>query len=403
MSRLKPPALENDIGIGCYKTDTEGIGGRIKQKPEEFIVEEVTPEGIVLEIGKNAITTPAGRLGPYLHCTLEKRNWDTMRAVKEIAGRLGISQKRVGYAGTKDKRALTTQRISVYGKTIEDVSAVYLADITLRDFEYEDDGIGLGSLGGNRFTIVVRGIMLDEGTARGRIEAVSNGIASGVPNFFGVQRFGTTRPITHLVGREMVKGNIEGAVMIYLTMAFDEENSEASACRKELAETRDIKAALKNFPRNMGYELAMLNHLAARPGDYAGAIMALPLGLGKMFVHAYQSYVFNRSLSRYIEAGLAVERLPLVGFESILDEYTAMILDEENVTPAEFRIRGMRDYSSKGDIRDCYEPVEGFKLIEIRPDEAAGEGNAAVLRFTLRPGAYATTLLREFMKNEYWK
>ncbi|MBM3309759.1 MAG: tRNA pseudouridine(13) synthase TruD, partial [Candidatus Altiarchaeales archaeon] len=133
-----------------------------------------------------------------------------------------------------------------------------------------------------------------------------------------------------------------------------------------------------------------------------GALRALPEGLSKMFVHAYQSYIFNKSLSRYIEEDLIVERLPLVGFESRPDELTEKILAEEKVSAEDFRVKGFSQLSSKGELRDCFELMQDFKLDEIGKDELNGGANKVSLTFSLRPGVYATTLLREYMKNEYW-
>ena len=402
MNRLKPPNLEQAIGIECYKTQTNGIGGRIKQNIEDFIVEEITPEGIVLEAGKQSVKNLSEKPGLFVHCTLEKKNWDTMRAVKEIARRLGTSQKRVGYAGTKDKKAITTQRISIERVSIEDLKNISIKDITLRDFNYADDNIGLGCLVGNRFTIMIRSVALDDGEIKTMVDEISQSLASGFPNFFGVQRFGTTRPITHLVGREILRGDFEEAVLIYLAKVFEGENNESLEARRILSETKDFKDALKRFPKHLNYEVSMLNHLASNPEDYRGALRILPDGLKKMFVHAYQSYIFNKSLSKYIERDLVVERLPLAGFESQLDEFTEKILAEEGVSMEDFRVKGFSQLGSKGELRDCFECMQDFKLAGIDKDELNEGKNKVALTFSLRPGVYATTLLREYMKNEYW-
>ncbi|MFH1125846.1 MAG: tRNA pseudouridine(13) synthase TruD [Candidatus Altiarchaeota archaeon] len=401
MGELKPPELERLIGIECYKTDVEGIGGRLKQQPEDFVVEEITQDGIILEVGKESIKD-LSHSGGFVHCTLEKINWDTMRAVKEIARSLRVSQKRIGYAGTKDKKAVTTQRISISGVTIEDLQKISLKDLTLRDFAYQDDNIGLGNLRGNRFTITIRGIDMEGDEIESAVSANSSSLASGFPNFFGVQRFGVQRPITHLVGREIIRGNFERAVSIYLSEVFEGENSEAVEARRLLSETGDFKDALKNFPRNLGYEISMLNHLAVKPFDFKGALRVLPKGLSRMFVHGYQSYIYNKSLSRYIKRDIVVERLPLAGFESQVDEITQEVLEEEGVKLEEFRVKGMSELGSRGELRDCFIGVDDFILSCVGSDELNEGRCKAVVRFSLPAGAYATTLLREYMKNEYW-
>ncbi len=402
MSEIKPPELERFIGIEVYKSKTDGIGGRIKQIPEDFIVEEINPEGNILEIGKSGNFTREQISGEYLHFTLQKRNWDNILAIKEISKRLGISYKRFGFAGTKDKRALTTQRVSVRDVSGENLKKVNINDITLGNFEYGNEGINLGDLWGNRFAITIRDLKCDREILEVRIKAIMGEIASGVPNFFGVQRFGTTRPITHLVGKEILGGNFENAVMIYLIKNFEEETEETRKAREFLRETNDFKEGLKIFPKYLSYELAILNHLVKKPTDFVGALRKLPKKLRWMFVHAYQGFIFNKALSDYISRGIIVEKLPLVGYETGIDEITNEILDDEKITMEDFKISAMPELSSKGIYRDCFVEVRDFEILSIDNDELNNGKNKIIIKFLLSKGNYATTVVREFMKNRYW-
>lgn len=402
MSEIKPPELERFIGIEVYKSKTDGIGGRIKQIPEDFIVEEINPEGNILEIGKSGNFTREQISGEYLHFTLQKRNWDNILAIKEISKRLGISYKRFGFAGTKDKRALTTQRVSVRDVSGENLKKVNINDITIGNFEYGNEGINLGDLWGNRFAITIRDLKCDREILEVRIKAIMGEIASGVPNFFGVQRFGTTRPITHLVGKEILGGNFENAVMIYLIKNFEEETEETRKAREFLRETNDFKEGLKIFPKYLSYELAILNHLVKKPADFVGALRKLPKKLRWMFVHAYQGFIFNKALSEYINRGIIVEKLPLVGYETGIDEITNEILDDEKITMEDFKISAMPELSSKGIYRDCFVEVKDFNILDISDDELNTGRNKIKIQFSLSKGNYATTVVREFMKNRYW-
>lgn len=402
MSEIKPPELERFIGIEVYKSKTDGIGGRIKQIPEDFIVEEINPEGNILEIGKSGNFTREQISGEYLHFTLQKRNWDNILAIKEISKRLGISYKRFGFAGTKDKRALTTQRVSVRDVSGENLKKVNINDITIGNFEYGNEGINLGDLWGNRFAITIRDLKCDREILEVRIKAIMGEIASGVPNFFGVQRFGTTRPITHLVGKEILGGNFENAVMIYLIKNFEEETEETRKAREFLRETNDFKEGLKIFPKYLSYELAILNHLVKKPADFVGALRKLPKKLRWMFVHAYQGFIFNKALSDYISRGIIVEKLPLVGYETGIDEITNEILDDEKITMEDFKISAMPELSSKGIYRDCFVEVRDFEILNISDDELNTGKKKIILQFSLSKGNYATTVVREFMKNRYW-
>ena len=401
MDEIKPPELEQELGMEVYASRTEGIGGRIKQIPEDFIVEEITPDGKILEIGNKGIENKNQEEKEYVHFTLQKYNWDTMKAIKEISRRLGISHKRFGFAGTKDKRALTTQRVSLWNKKIEDLERVRIKDIKLKDFRYEDERINLGDLLGNRFTVVIRNLGYDEEIIRERISSLMNELKGQIPSFFGVQRFGTVRPITHLVGKEILKKNFKGAVMIYLSMEFEGEDEEVKEVRKTLRETGDFRETLKNFPKHLGYENAMLNFLVKEreKENFIGALRKLPKKLRQMFIHAYQAYIFNKSLSEYIKRGIVVERLPLVGYKTEIDEITSRILNEEGISQEDFRVDSMPELSSKGEYMNCFAIVENLEIINIGDDELNEGKKRLTIRFSLGKGNYATVFLREVMKS----
>src|SRR5690606_4181151 len=99
--------------------------------------------------------------GPYLVCRLTKTNWELQRAVKEIAKRLGISHRRIAWAGTKDKNAVTTQFISIYDLAPEAVGQVQLEDISLEVVGRSQHPLTLGRLVGNRFDIIIRDCILE--------------------------------------------------------------------------------------------------------------------------------------------------------------------------------------------------------------------------------------------------
>jgi tRNA pseudouridine13 synthase len=385
MGKLIPPVQDLYIGMEEYKSSGEGIGGRIKESPGDFRVAEVTATGKVLDFEKDEAGD--GNPGDYTHFTLVKENWETLRALKEIAKRVGVSQDRFAFAGTKDKHALTAQRVSAYRVQIERLRQVRLKDITLKDFSYADENLGLGSLWGNKFDVVVRGVC--DGSNE-RITAIASDVEPGFPNYYGHQRFGDVRPITHEVGKLMLKGDFEAAVMTYVSRSFEGEDEDTMRLRQKLATSRDFKEALESFPMHLGYEKAILNHLVQVPGDWVGAIRQLPKNLQRMFVHAYQSHVFNRALSECIRRSLTVEKLPLVGVEVPPDPISAHILEADGIKPQDFRLMGMGELRSKGEYRSCFEPA--FDLAWSL------HGDFASFSFRLPKGCYATVFLREFMK-----
>jgi tRNA pseudouridine13 synthase len=311
-----------------------------------------------------------------------------MRALKEISQRLGVSRDRFQFAGTKDKRAITAQRVSAYKIPIERLKGISIKDITLKDFTYADENLGLGSLQGNRFSITVRGV---SGTAKELIEVTSAQLEAGFPNFYGHQRFGDVRPITHEVGKLMIKGDFEAAVMTYLGKSFEDEAPDTKVLRDKLAATKGFDAALKDFPTNLGYEKALLNHLVQHPEDWQGAIRTFPRSLQKMFIHAYQSHVFNRALSECMRRSLSIEKLPLVGLDVPADGISARIIEADGIKTEDFKLRGMSELASKGEYRDTYSVAGEFTY--------RTEDGVAVFEFSLPKGNYATVFLREFMKN----
>ncbi len=396
-----PPELEKVTGLLAYRSKTQGIGGKIKKIPEDFVVEEICPDGKVLAVNDESKIDESEKK-EYVHFTLLKYNWDTMRALKEISKRVRVSRKRLGFAGTKDKRAITTQRVSVWKVPIEELIKVQIKDIGIRNPVYADDRINLGDLWGNRFTMTIREIPLSENEIHEQLNETVQQLDGKIPSFFGLQRFGIQRPITHLVGKEILRKNFKEAVMIYLAKTFPEEGEEAGKARKFLSETGDFREAINLFPKYLGYERMMMDSLIHTPTDFIGALRKLPKKLRWMFVHAYQAYIFNRALSSYLMEGKEIDKLPLVGYESEIDEITEKIMEEEEIKKEEFLVKEMPEMSSKGEYRQTFIEFKDFEISKIEKDELSETGNKAVIKFSLSKGNYATVLLRELMKNEYW-
>jgi tRNA pseudouridine13 synthase len=416
---MKPSTfpLERDLGIHWYASDAEGIGGRLRTTAEDFLVEEIPPERKQTS-------------GPFLICRLTKKNWELQHAVKEIAKRLGISHRRIGWAGTKDRNAVTTQWLSLYNVTPEQAAAVYLKDITLEPIGQSNEALSLGDLLGNRFDIMIRDP--DPTDLAGRVCSVSETVAAGVPNYFGLQRFGAIRPVTHRVGEWILKGDYEQAVLTYVGMEFPGEPEETKAIRSAFSATRDPAPALHALPVQMNYERAMLHHLAERPGDYAGALQVLPPKLLSMFVSAFQSYLFNLALSRRLDDGYALDdpqagdrllfangrtdtvtaancsavkihlkrgRCTIALFMPGKEKFEAKTPGEQATETllAEYRISPEDFARASVFVRTKYEGA--WRPVALRTEiQSAIEEGSLRLRFALPPGHYATTVCREFMK-----
>jgi tRNA pseudouridine13 synthase len=445
---MQVPPLEKKLGIETYVTQSPSIGGRIRQLLDDFTVEELLVDGSLAEVSPPVeAQEPVGE-GRYLICILVKRRWDTFLAVREVAEKLRIKGKRIRFAGIKDTKALTAQHISIQGVSPNRVSEIKIKDITVYPVRFSKSRIYSQLIQGNRFHITIRGIINPPSVIEERVKDIQNEIAGlgGVPNFFGHQRFGTIRPNTHQVGKHLVKGDVEKAALAFLAEPSLHEHPEAREARERLQDTRDFKEALARFPRFLRYERFMLNHLTKYPRDFVGAFRELPRRLRKLFVQAYQSYLFNRFLSERmrrnillnepqigdyiikldehglptddydqvtaqnlqtmeetIEEGKTCIAAPLVGTMQLPSgglqgEIEQKILETENLALEDFQLSFMPEATAEGRVRAVLNPVWNLVQEEMSADVENRDMQMIKLGFSLNRGSYATVLLREFMK-----
>ncbi len=388
-----------------FCTKSPGIGGRIRQKIEDFVVEELPPTETLHETLQ---TKRYGKeVGHEKHTVfwLEKFNWDTNQAIKEIARKLHISVSRIGIAGTKDKRAVTRQRVSVYGLAPHEVDKIHVEGLRLYNFEESDRKIQLGENGGNKFIITIRGIELSKDETEKGLKNIFKELDKGIPNVFGPQRFGEVRELTHLVGFEMLKSNFEQACKIYLALAFKDEPEEAIKARKVLWQSWGTKTAyskaLNMFPMRLRYERAMLDYLQQHPRDFGGVIRRLPKRLRKMFINAVQSWIWNIVVEKIWNNG--VGRVKLVGHNTKLgkspeDELIKAELKQFKLSAAHFRMKGMPEMATSGGERDVLLFPKNLSIVDVSNDEINIGKTKATVSFDLPSGSYATVVLKEIMK-----
>lgn len=411
---------EKIIGTEYYITDSLGTGGVLRKTPEDFTVKEI--------YGEKKMTG-----GPYLICELEKRNWELQRAVKEISKRLGISHRRIGWAGTKDKNAVTTQLISLYNIDEERISALSIKDMVLKPVGRANAQLSLGELKGNGFGITISDCECSRDEMNSAAEECRIAGEKGIiPNYYGIQRFGAARPVSHLAGLEILKGNYESAVACYVGMSFPDEKPETREARDIYYKNRDPVEGLNVIPVFLRYERAMLHHLTEKPGDYQGALKVLPPKLLSMLVSACQSYIFNRALSHRIGSGTGLNEI-VTGDRIIFSDGKEDIADEKNINTAKVHMRrgrcmpaifmpGSEDYRVCGETDTFIEEImaelgidrESYRIaaaltetsfkgntrpVAIKADISYEISESSLkLDFTLPPGHYATTVCREIMK-----
>ena len=419
---------ESELGLEVFLTpDIPGIGGKLRKAPEDFQVDEIS------------ILPPESPDGRYVVARVWHRNWEANRLIRRLSTNLRISRAKVGFAGTKDGRSVATQLMS-FDAPIDAVKALQIPDVQVTDAYTAKRMISIGDLKGNVFRVKVSETRHDVdgpetcAAVRARLDA-----AGGFPNFFGIQRFGSIRPITHLIGKDLVRGDPEAAVMRYAANPMEDEASDANDARRALQQTRDFERAFREFPQKLTFERTLISHMKDNPGDYLGALKTLPKNLLMMFVHAYQSYLFNRILSERIRSGMSLQEPevgdmvlplskmnvpdhdnPILVTEDNLEKATRnaregkafvsgliygteapfaegrmgrierKVIESESIQKMDFQIVGLREASSKGIRREVLAPYRDLQ-IEFGDDEA-------VFKFALNKGCYATTLLREFMK-----
>jgi tRNA pseudouridine13 synthase len=335
-----------------YSTaELPGVGGQLKAEPAHFVVEEIP-------------LYEAGGSGAHLYVSLTREGWTTKRMADALADLFGVNRRAVGFAGLKDRNARCTQTFSLPGLAPEDAERIEPAlPFQVNWARQHSNKLKVGHLLGNRFRITVTDLAVPPEEALARGQAIASAIAQrGVPNFFGPQRF----------GRE--GGNVE----------------------------KGRTALLGQGPRRDPW-------------------------LAKLLVSAYQSHLFNRYLVRRIEVGLfgqviagdvckkaetggmfevqdpAVEQPryaageiaftgPIYGKKMWAAKGQAAALEAGVLAEAELSDEDLRRARVDGTRRPARLWLPVIELM-------AGVQGLQVA-FTLPKGAYATVVLREFIKSE---
>lgn len=444
------PEIDRLLGIDVYATQTNGVGGKIRSVTEDFQVEEILVDGSKAHIVPSGEEVQA--LGAslerrrHLFCVLVKQNWDTFLAAKNVAIQLGLGQNSLQIAGIKDAKAITAQYVTIENLMMADIAKVNVKGVQIRPVGYLHNPMSVFYLLGNHFKIKITNITKDQIVINEQVNQTIKEVTQfgGIPNFYGHQRFGTTRPITHFVGKAIIEGNFEEAVLLFLAKPSPDEHPESRQVRTELQQTHDFKTALEHYPKQLRYERLMLKYLNENPNEFAKAFNVLPLKLQVLFVQAYQSYLFNRFLSERIKSGLPINKaevgdfivgvertglpmvnmsqivtaqnqtkaneaiatgkmrlaLPIVGFKQklssgIMGELEQRVLQQEGVNMNGFYVTINSKLGGKGSLRTALTPVQNFRSLGI---SESVNGLTISLEFMLLRGCYATVLLREIIK-----
>ena len=416
------PDIDKHIGIYLYSTPTiitANIDANIRDGYDSFIVEEV------IDLGSLSISGTRDDVHRYPLFRLIKRGIDTTHALREIQLKYNI---RLKVLGLKDASALTTQYAIASKSTTYD-TVLLTKHCRLELIGYTDVMLSKRHLLGNKFHIkfklrsknIINELVNMLNTVKDYVKGRK------VANFYGYQRFGSVRAVTHLVGKAIVKRAFNDAVNTLLTYTTEYESSEHKSIRITLMNNSLSKDLVESMPNTMDIERLVARELL-KSSDPIRALRALPVEVRRLFVEAYQAYIFNRTLSNALINGYDISRVsdgdvyfimhngrlgdikvanahaddnaivavPLVGYASRLKGRFGMliqdVLKDEGISIKDFYIKEMQEVSIEGGFR----PAPLLLLSDIKYDLI--DGDTISLSFGLHKGSYATILLREVIK-----
>ena len=323
---------------------------KIKHKPEYFIVKEIS----------NVKLMDKGEFAVFL---LKKTNYNTIDVIKRIANFLKIKQRQIGYGGNKDKVAITEQYISVPNRLKDKLNKFELKDVELKFVGYTNESLFLGDLIGNKFEIVISD--LSEDKVNQFIAKYGEQDKIKIINYFGEQRFSRNNSD---IGKALVKGNFKLALEL-------------------IGDT------------NNGLSKEFKSYLDKNKNDYVGALKLVPDKLLKLFVHAYQSFMWNYVVKIFIDDNVVSKlkniNIPLLGFGSeIHDELNTIyseIMSKESISQRDFIIKALPHLSQEGAERDLFVFAEDFKILEQANEKIK-------VCFKLKKGSYATEVVRQVLE-----
>ncbi len=389
------PKIDSDLGISLYATKSVGTGGTIKKSNDDFKVKELLSEKALKTISNDH------GLSVYI---LKKNGIDTSHALSDVEKRFGLVLKSLGL---KDANAVTEQY--VFSKTIsKSFETIQGKNYSLKRLGFVKKPLSKKDMIGNHFEI--------------KVENPSNHISDfneyeKILNFFGYQRFGSKRPITHLVGKAIIQNDYQAALDLLLNYSSQYDTEENNANRKIIAERTSELSVIDKIPKSMDIEITLLKKLS-KTKDLKIVIRSIPLHMRRFYIQAYQSYIYNKTLSLAFDYGeelfsakegdVCFDRnyilgkfqndpsqmlaIPLVGHsyfkKTRFDFYIQKILDEEEVSLNDFFIKDFQEISIEGGFRNAIIQCNNFQI------------NDNIVKFHLSRGSYATIILREILKPE---
>jgi tRNA pseudouridine13 synthase len=384
---------------------------KLKVRPEDFIVEELT-------------TIPVMHRGPYTLVRLTKRYWNTLDAIDYIARHTSIPCQRFARAGLKDRYALSTQYLTIKGPWRK---AFRAKNIQITPVGYTDQPMSAQFMRGNRFSITLRDCSTKE------LYCIENNAsqvrAHGFVNYFDEQRFGSARHKKGFFARSLMRKHYEGALKLLLCYPYKEDGKQERQfkryCNEHWGHWREC------LPRTPSRYRKVITTLVQYPAQFKRAIKTIDREFLNLYLLAYQSYLFNETVGKYLEMqnidtirvrynmGVFVflknqlpvrfkthETIPLVNDKTTLrgDIKTVVdsILEREGIRLKDFSLRKMRfrGVRFKSFLRPLIIYPKQFTIERPQDDELYPSRKKVTLKFDLPPGAYATLVIKRLMADQ---
>jgi tRNA pseudouridine13 synthase len=391
------------------------IPGAIKERYEDFQVEEVPAY------------EPCGN-GDHVYFTVEKKGLSTARAIRDIARKIGVNPRDIGAAGMNDARGITRQTLSVEHADPERIAGLEIPRIRILRVSRHGNKLRIGHLRGNKFVIKLRDA--DPRRIGDVLRLLEIFTERGAPNYFGSQRFGI-RGDTWRVGQALLKDDFKEAVHIIAGRPGPEDIGQTLRAR-ELFEAGRYSESARAWPRGFEEGSILCSAMERFRGDFKRAAFSLNRKVLGIYVSACQSRLFNMILAERIDhideleegdlawkhdsgAVFPVETLSAEMPRAKRFEISATgplfgpKMKSPNGRPRDLELEALRrsemtleSFSKTGPLK-CPGGRRALRFKPVDPIASSLEDEVGAyieLRFTLQPGCYATSIIREICKDK---
>lgn len=418
LMKQSSPDIDKLAGIEYYTTEFDGIGGTIKKNTEDFHVQEIISNTFLEQISPEQTTS---NIFPVYE--IRKKGMDSNHAILTLRKKTGLDLKIVGI---KDAKATTIQYAS--SSTRKVIKNIDLGKIKLTLVGFSRKPIEKNNLVGNTFDIRI------VESKRDKLDNITQFLSdiNRLGNYYGLQRFGSERLVTHLVGKAILERKFDKATEILLSFTTKYDSKFSLEIREKLRDIKSNPNLIREIPPGMDIEKNLAQAIL-RGKDSISALRTIPINIRRLFVQAFQAYIFNKTLSIAIRDDFSLtvpeendlcfdvfednlifgkirkyekekltdsrmQRLPIIRlpgysfqpgknrFDNIIKEF----MKKENITAKDFFIKEMQELSESGGFRQACYVCKNFRYER--------EENSLLVGFSVPKGSYATILLRELIK-----